>query len=82
VSVVGVTVSHEQVALARRRAAGLPIEIRFQDYRDLDERFDAAVSVGMFEHVGSRYYESFMDVARRCLADEGREAGRCLSRPC
>jgi cyclopropane-fatty-acyl-phospholipid synthase len=49
----------------------LPIEIRFQDYRDLDERFDAVVSVGMFEHVGFRSYEPFMDVARRCLTDGG-----------
>ena len=71
VSVVGVTVSQEQVELGRRRTAGLPIEIRFQDYRDLDERFDAVVSVGMFEHVGFRSYEPFMDVARRCLEDDG-----------
>jgi cyclopropane-fatty-acyl-phospholipid synthase len=71
VSVVGVTVSKEQVELGRRRAAGLPIEIRYLDYRDLDERFDAVVSVGMFEHVGFRSHERFMDVARRCLADDG-----------
>lgn len=74
VSVVGITVSREQVELARRRAAGLPVEIRFQDYRDLatlDDRFDAVVSVGMFEHVGARYYAPFMDVVRRCLEPDG-----------
>ncbi|HEX6902747.1 MAG TPA: cyclopropane fatty acyl phospholipid synthase [Thermoanaerobaculia bacterium] len=70
-SVVGVTISKEQVELARRRAAGLPVEIRLQDYRDLDERFDAVVSVGMFEHVGFRNYKVFMDVARRCLKPDG-----------
>ncbi len=74
VSVVGITVSREQVEVARRHAAGLPIEIRFQDYRDfaaLDDRFDAVVSVGMFEHVGARYYPRFMDVVRRCLEPDG-----------
>lgn len=71
VSVVGITVSREQLELGRRRAAGLPIELRFQDYRDLDGRFDAVVSVGMFEHVGFRSYEPFMDVARHCLEDDG-----------
>ncbi|HEY0513045.1 MAG TPA: cyclopropane fatty acyl phospholipid synthase [Thermoanaerobaculia bacterium] len=71
VSVVGITVSQQQAELARRRAAGLPIEIRLQDYRDLDERFDAVTSVGMFEHVGFRNYRTFLDVARRSLKPDG-----------
>lgn len=68
-SVVGVTVSREQAELARARTESLPVEIRLIDYRDLDQRFDRIVSIGMFEHVGYRNYETFMQVARRCLAD-------------
>ncbi|MEK6895526.1 MAG: cyclopropane fatty acyl phospholipid synthase [Nanoarchaeota archaeon] len=68
---VGITVSKEQVALARENVKGLPIEIRLQDYRDVDEKFDAIVSLGMFEHVGYKNYREYMNVARRCLKDDG-----------
>lgn len=71
VSGVGVTISEEQAAHARELCAGLPVEIRLQDYRQLDERFDAVFSIGMFEHVGVRNYRHFFDVARRCLARYG-----------
>lgn len=70
-SVVGITVSQQQVQLARELCAGLPIEIRLQDYRDLDERFDHIVSLGMFEHVGYKNYRNFMRIAHRCLKDSG-----------
>ena len=69
VEVVGVTVSREQAELARQRCAGLPIEIRLEDYRQLDERFDRIYSIGMFEHVGVKNYATYFDVVRRCLAD-------------
>lgn len=71
ISGVGVTISVEQAEYARRLCAGLPIEIRLQDYRDLDERFDAAFSLGMFEHVGVKNYPTFFDVVRRCLPADG-----------
>src|SRR5690606_20989365 len=71
VSGVGVTISREQAAHARELCAGLPVEIRVQDYRGLDERFDRIVSIGMFEHVGVRNYATYFDVARRCLAPDG-----------
>src|SRR3546814_2191623 len=67
VSGVGVTISQEQAAFARELCAGLPVEIRVQDYRELDERFDRIFSVGMFEHVGFRNYRRFFEVSRRCL---------------
>ncbi|MDE2021953.1 MAG: class I SAM-dependent methyltransferase, partial [Patescibacteria group bacterium] len=57
--VVGVTVSKEQAALARERCKGLPVEIRVQDYRDVNERFDHIVSLGMFEHVGVKNYRTY-----------------------
>ncbi len=70
VSGVGVTISREQSDYARHLCAGLPVEIRLQDYRELHERFDRVFSIGMFEHVGVRNYRSYFEVARRCLADE------------
>ncbi|HEY5613640.1 MAG TPA: cyclopropane fatty acyl phospholipid synthase [Lysobacter sp.] len=71
VSGVGITISREQAAMARVLCAGLPIEIRVQDYRDLHERFDRSFSLGMFEHVGVRNYPRYFEVARRCLHDDG-----------
>ncbi|SNS19163.1 cyclopropane-fatty-acyl-phospholipid synthase [Humidesulfovibrio mexicanus] len=71
VSVVGVNISARQIAYAREFCAGLPVEIRACDYRELDEPFDKIVSVGMFEHVGGRNYKTFMDVVARCLKPGG-----------
>jgi cyclopropane-fatty-acyl-phospholipid synthase len=71
VSGVGVTISTEQLEYARESCAGLPIEFRLQDYRELDEPFDHAFSIGMFEHVGHRNYREYFEVARRCLKEQG-----------
>lgn len=71
VSGVGITISREQAAFARELCAGLPVEIRVQDYRALDQRFDRIVSIGMFEHVGVKNYDAYFDVARRSLASDG-----------
>ncbi|MHB8660785.1 MAG: cyclopropane fatty acyl phospholipid synthase [Minisyncoccota bacterium] len=70
-SIVGITNSKEQAALAHERCKGLPVEIRVQDYRALDEKFDHIVSIGMFEHVGVKNYQEYFSVARRCLKEEG-----------
>jgi len=71
VSVVGVTISKEQAKLAKERCQNLPIEIRLQDYRDLNEQFDRIVSIGMFEHVGVKNYRTFFKVSERNLKDDG-----------
>ncbi len=71
VSVVGITISKEQYDYAKQNCSGLPIEIRFQDYRDVHEQFDRVVSLGMFEHVGYRNYRVYMQKARDCLKDNG-----------
>lgn len=71
VSVVGITISKEQYDYAKQNCSGLPIELRFQDYRDLDEQFDRVVSLGMFEHVGYRNYRVYMQKVRDCLQDNG-----------
>ena len=68
---VGVTISAEQAALGRQRCAGLPVEFRLQDYRTVEGHYDRIVSLGMFEHVGHKNYRTYMDVAQRCLAEDG-----------
>lgn len=69
--VVGITVSKEQVELGMKTCQGLPVKLLFQDYRDVNEKFDHIVSLGMFEHVGQKNYREYMGVARRCLKDGG-----------
>lgn len=69
--VVGITVSKEQAKLARDRCADLPVEIRLEDYRSVDEKFDHIISLGMFEHVGIKNYRTYMQMVYRCLSDEG-----------
>jgi cyclopropane-fatty-acyl-phospholipid synthase len=71
VTVLGVTISQKQYQFAKEACAGLPIEIRLQDYRSLHEKVDRVCSIGMFEHVGYRNYHDYMQVARRCLKDDG-----------
>jgi cyclopropane-fatty-acyl-phospholipid synthase len=72
VEVVGITISAEQAAYARRRCADLPVEIRLQDYRAVEETFDRVVSIGMFEHVGHKNHRTYMETVQRCL--EGPDA--------
>ena len=70
-SVVGITISREQAALAEERCKGLSVEIRIQDYREVNEQFDHIVSLGMFEHVGYKNYRAYFEMANRCLNDNG-----------
>lgn len=73
--VTGITLSREQLSLARERARarGLEgrVEFRLADYRDVDERFDRIVSVGMFEHVGAPHYGAFFSKVRDLMAEDG-----------
>jgi cyclopropane-fatty-acyl-phospholipid synthase len=71
VTVTGITVSAHQAAAARARCAGLPVEIRLEDYRRLTGRYDRIWSLGMFEHVGMRNYRTYFDTVRNLLAPEG-----------
>jgi cyclopropane-fatty-acyl-phospholipid synthase len=75
VSGVGVTISREQADYARLLCAGLPVEIRLQDYREIDEPFDRILSIGMFEHVGVRNYRHYFELVRRCLVDDPATGG-------
>jgi cyclopropane-fatty-acyl-phospholipid synthase len=73
--VTGITLSREQLALARVRAGERQlddqVEFRMQDYRDVPETYDRIVSVGMFEHVGIAFYDRFFRACARTLADDG-----------
>jgi cyclopropane-fatty-acyl-phospholipid synthase len=73
--VLGVTLSTEQLGVARARArdAGLENAARFvlQDYRNVDGAFDRIVSVGMFEHVGPRFYGTYFNKCRELLKRDG-----------
>lgn len=71
----GVTLSDEQLAVAQRRAAteGLGDRVTFElrDYRDIDQRFDRIVSVGMFEHVGVNHFDTYFRKAAQMLRPDG-----------
>ncbi|GAB4183858.1 MAG: cyclopropane fatty acyl phospholipid synthase [Geothermobacteraceae bacterium] len=71
VEVVGVTVSTAQAELAQDICAGLPIDIRVCDYREVQGRFDRVVSIGMFEHVGYKNYRTYFRKVRDLLVDDG-----------
>ncbi|ARC42906.1 MULTISPECIES: cyclopropane fatty acyl phospholipid synthase [Citrobacter] len=69
--VEGVTISKEQQKMAQQRCEGLDVNILLQDYRDLDKHYDRIVSVGMFEHVGPKNYDTYFSIADRCLKPDG-----------
>ncbi len=75
VRVTGITLSTEQLAVARARAeaAGLANRVQFHltDYRAVEGRFDRVVSVGMFEHVGAQHYRAYFEGVARRLAPDG-----------
>ena len=73
--VTGVTLSTEQLQVANARAAesGLARSAKFflEDYRDITGPFDRIVSVGMFEHVGVDFYETYFRRCAELLTDDG-----------
>ena len=73
--VLGITLSEEQLKIARERAeaAGVADKVKFEliDYRALEGQFDRIVSVGMFEHVGTPQYRTFFTKCRELMTPEG-----------
>ena len=73
--VTGITISKEQLEFAQKRIfeKGLneKVELRFQDYRDVDEKFDRIASIEMFEAVGEEYWPSYFQKVRDSLKDGG-----------
>ena len=75
VKVTGITLSTEQLNLARGRAVEMDLsrQVRFElrDFREENGRYDNIVSVGMFEHVGSQDYATFFNSIARALKPDG-----------
>ncbi len=75
VDVLGITLSKEQLEVARQRASDLGVSehVKFElvDYRDVTGRFDRIASVGMFEHVGQPFYRTYFRKIRELLAQDG-----------
>ncbi|TFG67101.1 MAG: cyclopropane fatty acyl phospholipid synthase [Anaerolineales bacterium] len=69
--VLGVTVSKEQAALGMELCRGLPVELRLQDYREVQGTYDAVISIGIMEHVGPKNYRIYMETVKRCLKEGG-----------
>jgi len=83
VAVVGITLSAEQQAFAKARMAaaalGAKVDIRLQDYREVDDRFDAVASVEMAEAVGEDYWPAYLAAIARALKPGGRAALQLIS---
>lgn len=72
VNVVGFTISKEQAKKARERCKGLPVEIKYMDYREMKpEKFDRIASIGMMEHVTHKNYEVYLSFLNSCLKEDG-----------
>ena len=75
VRVTGITLSEEQLKVARERAAaaGVADQVKFEliDYRAVEGQFDRIVSIGMFEHVGAAHYDEFFASCRELLKPDG-----------
>jgi len=71
VDVLGVSISKKQIELGQELCQGLPVELRFQDYREVQGKFDAILSIGFLEHVGHKNYRTYMEVVSRCLTETG-----------
>ena len=67
----GVTISKEQANLAKESCKGLSAEIKLIDYRDLGGEFDAAVSIGMVEHVGQKNHKEYFKKIYDLLPEGG-----------
>jgi cyclopropane-fatty-acyl-phospholipid synthase len=69
--VVGINISKEQVRLGRELCRGLPVDLRLQDYREVEGQYDAVISIGVMEHVGHKNYHTYFKVVDRCLKEDG-----------
>ena len=74
-SVTGITLSENQMEYSKNKAKELNLEnqvdFKLIDYREINEKFDRIVSVGMFEHVGRKFYKSYFNTVSKLLKDKG-----------
>ena len=73
--VIGITLSENQLEYSNKKAKELNLEnqVRFKmmDYRELNEKFDRIVSIGMFEHVGRKFYNKYFKIISKLLNNNG-----------
>ena len=73
--VVGITLSENQLKYSKKKAKEMNLENQVQfkltDYREINEKFDRVVSVGMFEHVGRKFYNKYFKQVSNFLKDDG-----------
>ena len=73
--VLGITLSENQLEYSLKKVKELNLEnqVNFKliDYRELEEKFDRVVSVGMFEHVGRKFYKTYFNQVFKLLKDDG-----------
>ena len=73
--VLGITLSENQLEYSNKKAKELNLEnqvsFKLMDYREIDEKFDRIVSVGMFEHVGRKFYKKYFNTVSNLLSDDG-----------
>lgn len=69
--VTGITISERQLELAKQLCHGLPVDLKFQDYRDITGSYDRVVSIGQMEHVGYKNYRLYMQIVHRVLKPDG-----------
>ena len=74
-SIIGITLSENQLEYSQRKAKEFNLENQIQfklmDYRQLNEKFDRIVSVGMFEHVGRKFYKTYFNKVSKLLNEDG-----------
>jgi len=72
-SVLGITLSENQLQYSKQKAKEMNLEnqvdFRLEDYRNLNEKFDRIVSVGMFEHVGKKFYKTYFNSVSKLLSE-------------
>ena len=73
--VLGITLSENQLKYSQEKAKEMnvdnQVQFKMMDYRDVKEKFDRIVSVGMFEHVGRKYYRTFFEQIKKILKPDG-----------
>jgi cyclopropane-fatty-acyl-phospholipid synthase len=73
--VTGITLSENQLKYSQNKVKELNLEnqvnFKLMDYRELNEKFDRVVSVGMFEHVGRKFYGKYFNKVSNLLSDDG-----------
>jgi len=79
--VTALTISAEQAVVARERTAGLPVEIREQDYRTIEGEFSKVVSIEMLEAIGADQFGTYFATIDRVLAPGGRAAVQTILVP-